>query len=332
MTLSWAAPASDGGSPVSGYNVYQGTSPGKETGIPVNGSPVTVTSYPVTGLTNGITYYFTVVAVNAAGPGPPSNEASAVPVTVPGPPAGLAATPGNGQVILSWAAPASDGGSPVTGYDLYVGTTADVNGGAPLATVAGTAVLVTGLVNGTTYYFTVVAVNAAGPGPPSNEASAVPVTVPGPPAGLTAVSGNGQVTLSWAAPASDGGSPVTGYDLYVGTTADVNGGAPLATMAGTAVLVTGLVNGTTYYFKVTAVNQAGEGPGAEAKAVPLTVPGPPAGLTAVPGNGQVTLSWAAPASDGGSPVTGYIIYQGTSPAARPVSRSTARRSPSPAIP
>ena len=68
VTLSWAAPASDGGSPVSGYNVYQGTSPGRETCTPVNGSPVTVTSYPVTGLTNGITYYFTVVAVNAAGP------------------------------------------------------------------------------------------------------------------------------------------------------------------------------------------------------------------------------------------------------------------------
>ncbi len=312
VTLSWAAPASDGGSPVSGYNVYQGTSPGKETGTPVNGSPVTATSYPVTGLTNGITYYFTVVAVNAAGPGPPSNEASAVPVTVPGAPAGLAAVPGNGQVALSWAAPASDGGSPVTGYDLYVGTTADFNGRAPLATVAGTAVLVTGLVNGTTYYFKVTAVNQAGEGPGA-EASAVPVTVPGAPAGLAAVPGNGQVTLSWAAPASDGGSPVTGYDLYVGTTADVNGGAPLAKVAGTAVLVTGLVNGTTYYFKVTAVNQAGEGPGAEASAVPVTVPGAPAGLAAVPGNGQVTLSWAAPASDGGSPVTGYIIYQGTSP-------------------
>ncbi|HXZ74617.1 MAG TPA: fibronectin type III domain-containing protein, partial [Streptosporangiaceae bacterium] len=132
----------------------------------------------------------------------------------------------------------------------------------------------------------------------------VPVTVPGPPAGLAAVPGNGQVTLSWAGPASDGGSPVTGYNLYVGTTPDFTGKPRLAKVAGTGVTVTGLVNGTIYYFMVTAVNGAGEGQGAETRAVPVTVPGPPTGLTAVPGNGQVTLSWAAPASDGGSPVTG----------------------------
>ena len=259
MTLSWAAPASDGGSPVSGYNVYQGTSAGGETGTPVNSSPVTATSYTVTGLVNGTTYYFKVTAVNQVGEGPGA-EAKTVPVTVPEAPAGLAAVAGNGQVTLSWAAPASDGGSPVTGYDLYVGTTADFNGTTPLTKVAGTAVTVTGLVNGTTYYFKVTAVNQVGEGPGA-EAKTVPVTVPEAPAGLAAVAGNGQVTLSWAAPASDGGSPVTGYDLYVGTTADFNGTTPLTKVAGTAVTVTGLVNGTTYYFKVTAVNQVGEGPG-----------------------------------------------------------------------
>ena len=311
VTLSWAAPVSDGGSPVSGYNVYQGTSLGGETGTPVNGPPVTATSYTVTGLVNGTTYYFKVTAINGVGEGPGA-ETKAVPVTVPDAPTGLAAVPGNGQVTLSWAAPASDGGSPVTGYDLYEGTTADFNGSAPLADVAGTAATVTGLVNGTTYYFKVTAVNGVGEGPGA-ETKAVPVTVPDAPTGLAAVPGNGQVTLSWAAPASDGGSPVTGYDLYVETTPGFTDKTPLADVAGTAATVTGLVNGTTYYFKVTAVNGVGEGPGAETKAVPVTVPDAPTGLAAVPGNGQVTLSWAAPASDGGSPVTGYIIYQGTSP-------------------
>ena len=60
----------------------------------------------------------------------------------------------------------------------------------------------------------------------------------------------------------DGGSPVTGYDIYAGTTADFNGRAPVARVTGTVVTVTGLVNGTTYYFKVTAVNRVGEGPAA----------------------------------------------------------------------
>ena len=235
-------------------------------------------------------------------------------MAVPGAPAGLAAAPGNGQVTLSWAAPASDGGSPVSGYNVYQGTSPGGETGTPVngSPVTATSYTVTGLTNGTTYYFKVTAVNAVGEGSGA-EAKAIPVTVPDAPAGLVAVPGNGQVTLSWAAPASDGGSPVTGYNLYVGTTADFNGSAPLAKVTGTAVTVTGLVNGTTYYFKVTAVNRVGEGPGAETNAVPVTVPGAPTGLAAVPGNGQVTLSWAAPASDGGSPVSGYIIYQGTSP-------------------
>ena len=67
VTLSWDPPASDGGPSASGYNVYQGTSAGGETGTPVNHSPVTSTSYQVTGLTNGSTYYFTVKAVSEAG-------------------------------------------------------------------------------------------------------------------------------------------------------------------------------------------------------------------------------------------------------------------------
>lgn len=74
VDLSWSAPAN---STVSSYNVYEGTSPGGESGTPVASS--TTTSATVTGLTNGVTYYFVVTAVNGAGPGPSSNEASATP-------------------------------------------------------------------------------------------------------------------------------------------------------------------------------------------------------------------------------------------------------------
>jgi hypothetical protein len=133
------------------------------------------------------------------------------------------------------------------------------------------------------------------------------------PAGLTAAAGDGQVTLSWTAPASDGGSPVTGYNVYKGTTSGGETGPANGTLVtATGYKVTGLVNGTTYYFRVTAVNKAGESkPSVEAKAVPVGAPGVPAGLTAAAGDGQVTLSWTAPASDGGSPVTGYNVYKGT---------------------
>ena len=313
VILSWDPPASDGGSPVTGYNVYQGTSPGGETGTPVNASLVTSTSYTVTGLTNGGTYYFTVKAVNAQGPSAATGEVLAVPVTLPGAPAGLTATPGDAKVTLAWGAPTSDGGSPVTGYNVYVATSADFKGAAEAPGVTGTALALVGLVNGTPYYFRVTAVNKVGESQPSSVVPATPVTVPGAPAGLTATPGNAQVTLKWDTPASDGGSPVTGYDLYVETTAHFNGRVPLAKVTGNAVTVTGLVNGTTYYFRMTAVNKVGESqPSSVVPATPRTVPEAPAGLTATPHNSKVTLTWTAPAS-GGTPIRGYIIYEGTSP-------------------
>ena len=73
--------------------------------------------------------------------------------------------------------------------------------------------------------------------------------------------------------------------------------------------VKNLANGTTYYFKVTAVNKAGEGPRRARRQPPrrreVTAPGAPTGLTAIPGNGRVTLSWTAPDADGGAGISGY---------------------------
>jgi hypothetical protein len=71
----------------------------------------------VTGLTNGMAYTFTVAALNAVGTGPDSVPSAAVtPATEAGAPTGVSGTSGNTQVALSWTAPASDGGSAITGY------------------------------------------------------------------------------------------------------------------------------------------------------------------------------------------------------------------------
>jgi predicted phage tail protein len=187
VILSWTAPGSDGGAGISGYLIYQGTSPGGEAGTPVNGSPVSATSYTVTGLTNGTTYYFKVAAVNdAKRQGNDSGEASATSVSAaasasatasasqgsgtgasgapgaPGGPAGLTATAGNARVSLAWTASASDGGSPLARYQVYLGTTPDVSLSTPVKSVTGTSTVMTGLTNGTTYYFAVTAVNTDG--------------------------------------------------------------------------------------------------------------------------------------------------------------------------
>ena len=116
VTLSWAAPASDGGSPVTGYHIYQGTSAGGESATPVNSSPVTATSMTVTGLAGGTTYYFVVTAVNAAGEGPPSAEASATPILIPQAITFTSAPPSPAVYGGSYSPAATGGGSgnPVT--------------------------------------------------------------------------------------------------------------------------------------------------------------------------------------------------------------------------
>ena len=94
--------------------------------------------------------------------------------TTPGAPTLGSATAGNGTVALSWSAPASDGGSAVTGYKVYRSTS---SGGETLLTTLGnqTSFTDTGLANGTTYFYKVSAVNGVGEGGQSNERNATPV-------------------------------------------------------------------------------------------------------------------------------------------------------------
>jgi subtilase family serine protease len=140
-------------------------------------------------------------------------------------------------------------------------------------------------------------------------APAPPPTPPGAPTGLTATAGNAQITLSWSAPS---GTSLT-YNVYRGAT---SGSETLLTTGVTTVNYadTGLTNGSTYYYQVTAVNSVGEGARSiEVSATPATVPGAPTSLTASSASTKgVTLTWNAPSSNGGSAVTGYSIYRSRS--------------------
>ena len=221
------------------------------------------------------------------------------PPTVPGAPTGVAGFAGNSQVTVSWTAPASDGGSPITGY-----TVTSAPGGATCVTTGALSCVVTGLTNGTAYTFTVTATNAVGTGPASDPSTPVtPVGVPaapGAPTGVSGAAGNSQVTVSWTAPVADGGSPITGYTVVAAP-----GGATCATAGTLSCVVPNLTNGTAYTFTVTATNAVGTGPAStpSAPVTPAAVPGAPTGVSGVPGNGQVTVSWTAPATTGGLPVT-----------------------------
>jgi uncharacterized repeat protein (TIGR03803 family) len=291
VTVGFTAPASNGGSPITGYTVT--SSPG---GIVKTGpaSPITVT-----GLTNGISYTFTVTATNAIGPGPASNASNSVtPATVPGAPTMGTATAGDGQATVSFTPPASNGGSAITGYTV----TSSPGGIEKTGTVSP--ITVTGLINGTTYTFTVTAANAIGSGPASNASNSVtPATVPGAPTMGTAIAGDGQATVSFTPPASNGGSPITGYTV----TSSPGGIEKTGTVS--PITVTGLINGTTYTFTVKATNAIGTGPVSNASnsVMPQGPPGAPTGVAATAGNGQAKVSFIPPTSNGESAITGYTV-------------------------
>jgi large repetitive protein len=306
VILTWSAPSSNGGSAITGYKVYQGTASGAETLLMALDNVLTFES---TGLINGQAYYYKVSASNAVGEGPRSTETSVVPVTTPSAPTITSATPGNAQIVLTWTAPSSDGGSSITGYRVYRGT---APGGEALLTTCGNVLTFTDntLTNGHIYYYKLSAVNSAGEGSQSNEASATPVTVPSAPQNLAVSVGNGQLTLSWSIPSSNGGNLVTGYKVYRGLTSGAE--TYLITLGNVLAYVdTSLVNGQTYYYKVSAVNDFGEGSlSSEASAAPASAPSAPRGLQAIAGDTFVDLNWTAPSYSGPGTLTYHLFRNG----------------------
>lgn len=166
--LTWTAPA-DGGSAITGYRVYRGTSPGS--GALVGSPGATATTFSDSGLTNGATYFYRVTAVNEVGEGPYSNEASVTPQSAPSAPLDLRASPAKGKgVALSWTEPTSPGG-PITEYRIYRSSTSGAE--TFLVSVGNvTTYKDTAVTRGSTYFYKVSAVGAGGEGPLSNEAAA----------------------------------------------------------------------------------------------------------------------------------------------------------------
>ena len=155
VTLSWSAPG-NGGSAITGYKLYRGTSSGNRTLLTTLG---TGTSYIDTAVGNGTTYYYAVSATNAVGDGPQSNERSAIPVvppdaTAPSKPSGInLLVAGTNQLAIDWSASTDNVG--VKGYEVY-------RNGVLVDTVTTTYFLDSGLAANTVYNFQVRAIDAAG--------------------------------------------------------------------------------------------------------------------------------------------------------------------------
>jgi hypothetical protein len=277
------------------YNIYWSTTSGvtKTTGTQIADA---TSPYTHTGLTNDTTYYYVVTAVGCD-ESVESIEDSATPSTTgtpPPPPTVISASPGDQQVTISW-----DAVGGATSYNIYWSTTSGVTKitGTQIAD-ATSPYTHTGLTNGTTYYYVVTALNLYGEGDESTEVSATPEGLPPePPTNISVIAEEGQITIGW-----DDVSGATSYNIYWLTTSGVTKitGTQIAD-ATSPYMHTGLTNGTTYYYVVTAANANGESSeSVEMAAVPMGIP---TGVVATPGDGYVIIQWdAAPGA------TSYNIY------------------------
>ncbi|MDG9674448.1 fibronectin type III domain-containing protein [Micromonospora sp. DH14] len=261
--------------------------------------PTKATSQVVDLLVNNHTYDFRVTASNSAGQSAPTNTVSVKPMPpIPQPPSGLTGTPADGKVSLRWT-PSS------TANVWYWIEMRDISTGQAWIRlkdpVDATAITLDYLTNGHVYEFRVRANNVTGDSTPSNVVSAKPMPpVPQAPSGLTAVAGDGKVSLRWTA------SPTPNAWYWIESRDTTTGGTWTRAkypIDGTSITMNFLTNGHVYEFRVRAYNLSGEAVSNVASVRPMPpFPSNASGLRATAGDVKVTLNWVA------SPTTGAWYY------------------------
>ena len=295
VTVAFVPPVSDGGSPILNYEY---SLDGGRTWVAR--SPQSVSSpLTVSGLTNGTMYAIRLRAVNASGPGLTSSSVLAVPHTIPGAPTITSIAASSQQLTVSVVAPSVTGGARVSAYEY------SLNGGAWVrASGSSGPFTVRGLVNGTSYEVRIRAVNAAGVGAPSAPVTAIPLAVPGAPSNLVATAGDASVSVAFTLSTFVSGSEATNLEFSTDGGRTWTARSPASTAS--PIVVTGLANGVQVLVQLRAVNAVGAGSASRTvSAVPRTVPGAPTGLSALPGNRSSSITFVAPAFNGGSTVQAY---------------------------
>jgi len=346
INLSWTAPTYNGGPSITGYKIEEKVGTGSYSVI-VSSTGNTNISYSRTGLTTGTTYTYKVSAINSVGTGTASNEASGKPTKTTTPTNLIAAAVAPNQISLCWFAPSETFGQSISGYRiekvLSTGVYTDMVENTGKQTTSHT---ITGVTTGTTYTFVVSAVYPLGASGRSNEATATPTSssssasapscaastssgsgsttppptqtggAPSPPTSLTAraVSPT-KINLFWAEPTNNGGSVITGYKIEMKS----GGGSWSTSNTGyttTTYSKDGLITGTQYTFRVSAINSIGtSNTSNEASATPKSSsePGPPAAPTNLSAKATsstaINMTWNAPLDNGGLAITGYKISQ-----------------------
>ena len=294
LGVSWSAPATNGAA-INDYDVrYKRSSDTAWTDHSHNG---TGTSTTITNLANGTDYDVQVRASNSAGPGPWSNSMSGTPATIPAAPDAPTLTPGENELRVAWTEPDSGGTLGISYYDVRHKRSSDT-AWTVRSRIGSLSTTISGLTNGQAYEVQVRAKNSVGSSGWSLGATGAPGDKPDGPDAPALVPGDGQLSVSWEAPAAYGAA-ISDYDVRYragnsGPWTNAN-----YTGTGTSTTISGLTNGQSYQVQVRATNSIGTGDWSpSASAAPATVPAAPAAPALTPGNGQLRVAWAAPAANG----------------------------------
>jgi uncharacterized protein with beta-barrel porin domain len=211
--------------------------------------------------------------------------------SAPGAPTIGTATAGNTTASVAFTAPASDGGSAITGY------TVTSSPGNITGTGTSSPISVTGLTNGTSYTFTVTATNAIGTGTASAASNAVTPKAPQTITFTNPGAKNFGTTPTLTATASSGLTP-TFTSTTTGICTITSGGALTFVATGNCTINADQA-GTAAFQAATTVSQT--------FAVNAVVPDAPSSPIGTAGNGQVSVAFIAPVSNGGSSISGYTV-------------------------
>eukprot|EP00163_Fabomonas_tropica_P018809 TRINITY_DN3319_c0_g1_i2.p1 TRINITY_DN3319_c0_g1~~TRINITY_DN3319_c0_g1_i2.p1 ORF type:complete len:2244 (-),score=420.27 TRINITY_DN3319_c0_g1_i2:218-6949(-) len=336
VSLVWDAPLDGGGYTVTDYEIWHTVAGTASKLVSVSG-----TSYDLQNLTPDTVYTYTVRAVNPDGISTDSNVVSVKTLpagTVQGMAAPLVSSIVPDGMTLAWSPPLDPGGSTILRYEVFIdhaapNTQVDIKVASLLPSQRS--YVIRSLQPSKQYRVKVRCISSSVPSPQVDSpvvqvntlAPSAPYPVPLP---AFAAIYTRTAFMTWEAPFSTGGSPITGYKVYriTASTAGTSGGGQrlLQSTGSTSTVIasleadsrsyviTGLQPQTQYTYVVSAVNVYGESDRSNVASVTTAAPtkpsAPAAPSVSQPGPSSLTLLVPEPQDDGGSPITGYVLYYG----------------------